>query len=159
MLTDRAGADAVGPDPDLLEAACLIHDIGHPPFGHIGEHSLCATVDELRSTESDQARTEGSRATRRIYGSLATLPPAPEDETSGASTSREQPWTPPPSTRGAEALAIGKPPTPVSTGDAMSRRRPRLSGSSRGTYRSRRRRSRTSSLDLSRKRSWTGRMR
>jgi dGTPase len=36
----RARNPAVAVDPDLLEAICLAHDIGHPPFGHAGERVL-----------------------------------------------------------------------------------------------------------------------
>ncbi len=36
----RTLARALGANEDLTEAICLAHDIGHPPFGHTGEHVL-----------------------------------------------------------------------------------------------------------------------
>jgi len=36
----RTLARALGCNEDLTEAICLAHDLGHPPFGHVGEETL-----------------------------------------------------------------------------------------------------------------------
>jgi dGTPase len=42
----RTVAAALGLNTELVEALALVHDIGHPPFGHAGERKL----DEMMST-------------------------------------------------------------------------------------------------------------
>src|SRR5947209_17216256 len=40
----RTIAGALGLNVDLAEALALVHDIGHPPFGHAGEKALDAAM-------------------------------------------------------------------------------------------------------------------
>ncbi|HYI35341.1 MAG TPA: deoxyguanosinetriphosphate triphosphohydrolase [Thermoleophilaceae bacterium] len=42
----RNVARALGLNEDLTEAIGLGHDLGHPPFGHIGEHALDELLDQ-----------------------------------------------------------------------------------------------------------------
>src|ERR687895_1464478 len=46
----RTVARALGLNEDLTEAIALGHDLGHPPFGHIGENVLDACMRERHGT-------------------------------------------------------------------------------------------------------------
>jgi dGTPase len=58
-----------GINEDVVEAACLAHDLGHPPFGHVAESMLS------RLAGSDIEGFEGNAQSFRIVSELAFRSP------------------------------------------------------------------------------------
>ena len=66
LRKDPVSCEQVGGiDPDTVEAACLAHDLGHPPFGHTAEEKLNELIGERAGG------FEGNAQSFRIVAKLA----------------------------------------------------------------------------------------
>jgi len=61
-------------DPDHCYVAGLAHDIGHPPFGHAGEHALQDLTDDAEGLTKERS-FEGNAQSMRIVASLSFRKP------------------------------------------------------------------------------------
>jgi dGTPase len=66
LETDRALVEALGGlDPEVVEAAALAHDLGHPPFGHIAEKQLDALAKKHNASDGFEGNAQSFRIVTR----------------------------------------------------------------------------------------------
>ena len=77
----REMAGDLGLNPDVVDLACLAHDLGHPPFGHNGERALNNWAAEFGGFE-------GNAQTLRLISRIEPKVFGPDDRSYGLNLTR-----------------------------------------------------------------------